>query len=114
MCTSRAASTVGGVHIGDSLKERTMNAHTARSRRSLAALAAGGILTLATALPATAVVEPGIGGGSSTQPRVPTTVVDDDALEYIQISLGVVGGIALAGAGAAAMRARRQRHPQLA
>jgi hypothetical protein len=41
-------------------------------------------------------------------------LVDDNALELIQIGLGVVGGVALAGGAAAAMRTRRHHHPLLA
>jgi hypothetical protein len=90
-----------------------MNTHSTRTRRPLAALAAGGVLTLATALPATAVVLPDpIGNGSSVvEPPGP---FDDNALEFVQIGLGALGGIGLAGAGVAVMRARRHHHPQLA
>jgi hypothetical protein len=40
--------------------------------------------------------------------------VNDNSVELIQVGLGALGGIALAGAGAAALRSRRQHHPQLA
>lgn len=92
-----------------------MNTHSTRTRRSLAALAAGGVLTLATALPATAVVLPDpIGNGSSSSVVEVPVAFDDNALEFVQIGLGALGGIALATAGAAAVRARRHHHPQLA
>jgi LPXTG-motif cell wall-anchored protein len=85
--------------------------NTTRTRRSLAALAAGGLLTLATALPATAVVLPDPIGTAPAAP-VPQVVVPDTGLELSQLALGALGGIALAGAGAVAIRARRHHHPQ--
>jgi hypothetical protein len=94
-----------------------MNTRTTFSGRSLAALAVGGLLTLATALPATAGQAPGVVLPDPVGTPVPQTrvlFVDDNALEFIQIGLGAVGGIALAGAGAATMRSRRHHHPQLA
>lgn len=92
-----------------------MNTRTTLGRRALAALAAGGILTLASALPATAVNVPDPIGTEKVV-VLPGTIerFDDDALEFVQIGLGALGGIALAGAGAAAMRARRHHHPQFA
>lgn len=92
-----------------------MNTRTNRTHRSLAALAAGGILTLATALPSAAVVLPDpIGADSSPTVREVPVFFDDNAVEFIQIGLGALGGIALAGAGAAVVRTRRHHHPQLA
>jgi hypothetical protein len=85
---------------------------TTRTRRSLAALAAGGLLTLATALPATAVVLPDPIGTAPAAAPAPQVVVSDNGLELNQLALGALGGIALAGAGAAAIRARRHHHPQ--
>ena len=86
---------------------------TTRARRSLAALAAGGLLTLATALPATAVVLPDPIGKPPAAAPAPQVVISDDGLELSQLALGALGGIALAGAGAAAILARRH-HPQVA
>lgn len=92
-----------------------MNTHSTRTRRSLAALAAGGVLALGTALPATAVLLPDpIGSGSSSRVVEVPVPFDDNALEFIQIGLGALGGVALAGAGAAVMRTRRHHHPKLA
>ncbi len=90
-----------------------MNTRTNCTRRSLAALAIGGIITLATALPSRAVVLPDpIGRDSSSHVREVPRYFDDNALEVVQIGLGALGGLALAGAGAAVMRTRRH-HPQL-
>lgn len=95
-----------------------MNSHPT-FRWSLATLGAGGILALATAVPATAAQAPGVVlpdpiGTVSVVEVVTPAPFDDDALELIQIGLGALGGIALAGAGAAVMRTRRHHHPQLA
>lgn len=92
-----------------------MNTRPSRTRRSLAALAAAGVLSLATAVPATAVNLPDpLGDGISRGGDFPPTPVNDNSVELIQVGLGALGGIALAGAGAAALRSRRQHHPQLA
>jgi hypothetical protein len=90
-----------------------MNTHSTLWRRSLATLAAGGLLTLATTLPATAVVLPDpIGNGSSGTPSEVVRFVDDNELEFIQIGLAALGGMALVGAGAAVVRTSRRHHPQ--
>jgi hypothetical protein len=43
-------------------------------------------------------------------PRGTTIVVDDDALELLQISAGILAGLALAGAGAAMVSRRNHGH----
>ena len=110
MCSACARKRVG-VSTSVTLNEgnTAMNSTTtSRTRRSLATLAAGGLLTLATALPATAVVlEDPIGTPPALQ-----VVVPDTGIELNQLALGALAGIALAGAGAAAIRARRNHHPQ--
>lgn len=114
MCTAWARKRVG-VSTSVTLNEgnTAMNTTTTtRTRRSLAALAAGGLLTLATALPATAVVLPDPIGTAPAAAPAPQVVVSDNGLELNQLALGALGGIALAGAGAAAIRARRHHHPQ--
>jgi hypothetical protein len=44
-------------------------------------------------------------------PKTPAVVtLDDDAVEYLQIGLGALGGVALMAAGAAAVSASHRRH----
>ena len=45
----------------------------------------------------------------SVLPRSPLTV-DDNAIEYVQVGLGALGGMALMGAAAAALSANHRRH----
>lgn len=83
-------------------------------------LAASGILTLATALPAMAgqgpaVVLPDPIGNGIKGPGPPPDgpfVPEGGTVELIQIGLGALGGIALVGAGAAMARSRGSHHPQ--
>lgn len=82
------------------------------TRRILSAAAATGVLSIATALPAEAEPDAGwdgnIGGTSAsdggTQTVIREVVVDDDALEYLQIGLGALAGMAVAGAAAVTVR----------
>lgn len=83
------------------------------TRRILAGLAGGGLLTLVTALPAAAIPDPGspaaVGGEPTTVVREVQIPADDDALELLQVGLGALGGVVVAAAGAAMLGARRQR-----
>jgi len=110
--------------------------HTTPARRTASALAASALLALVVAAPAVARQDPGTGeqhprtttvrGGSVDHeglrpPQAPgagaskdaarLTAVDDDAVEYLQIGAGILAGVALAGAGAAAMSRRHHRQP---
>ena len=88
-------------------------------KRTLAATAAGGLLTLATAVPAAAKpewTEPAAAlNGTTTTVSGPTLTeirevfVDDDAWEITQVGLGALAGATLVGAAAAALR-RREHH----
>jgi hypothetical protein len=88
-------------------------------KRTLAATAAGGVLTLATAMPAEAKddwTEPASApAGSSVSVPGPSTTeirevfVDDDAWEMVQLGLGVLAGATVVGAAAVAIR-RREHH----
>jgi hypothetical protein len=88
------------------------------TKRTLAATAAGGLLTLATAVPASAKpvwTEPegrtggGTVEGTSTITEIREVLVDDDAWELAQVGLGAVAGATLVGAVAVTLR-RRQHH----
>jgi hypothetical protein len=100
---------------------------TTHTRRALTGLAAGGLITLATTLPAVATPDPGapppavsipepgtpppgsvIDSGSTVREVTVETPVDDDAVELLQVGLGALGGMALVGAGAVAFTVRRQ------
>jgi hypothetical protein len=90
---------------------------TTTTRRIASTVAALGVLSLATALPAAAIPDPGtpVSTGAPTSQRS-TSIVrevvvheDDNAVEYLQIGLGAAGGLVLAGAAAAALGARRHR-----
>jgi len=87
-------------------------AHTLNTRRALTGLAFGGLLTLATAVPAAAIPDPGppapgAGNGSGSIVREVEVSVDDNAVEFLQLGLGALGGMALVGVGAAALSSRR-------
>jgi hypothetical protein len=89
---------------------------TTTTRRIASTVAATGVLSLATALPAAAIPDPGppvSPGGPTTQgsSSIVREVVheDDNAVEYLQIGLGAAGGLVLAGVAAAALGARRHR-----
>jgi hypothetical protein len=85
------------------------------TRRIASTAAAIGVLSLATAMPAAAIPDPGTPRptGAPASPSstgiVREVVVheDDDALEYVQIGLGAFGGVFVAGAAAVALGARR-------
>ncbi|QBR91464.1 hypothetical protein [Nocardioides euryhalodurans] len=92
----------------------TMNTTT---RTILSTTAAAGILSLAAVAPASAEPDWGVPGSSgtatSTSGQGPQTVirevfVDDDSLEYLQIGLAALAGMAVAGA--AAVGVRRHEH----
>lgn len=92
------------------------------TRRILSAAAATGVLSLATAMPATAKPDPGFPGSSGesttsdsgTKTVIREVLVDDDALEYLQIGLGALAGMAAAGAAAVTVRRRGHHAPHLA
>lgn len=85
-------------------------------RRLAAAVTVSGCTVLILAAPAQA--KPDWGertstDGSSTIVREVTVPVDDNSLELLQIGLGALAGIGVAGAGAAAINARQnRRRPQ--
>lgn len=106
------------------------------TRRILATTAAAGVLSIATALPATAIPEPGSPGSADNSQRhdqglylrrtahgaaEPTTsantttntreVVVDHDVEYLQIGLGALAGMAVAGAAAVGVRRLGHRAP---
>jgi len=88
--------------------------HTTAVRRTASALGACALLALLLAAPAAARLDPGTGGRDFDvvvpNPRTgqgPGVVLDDDAVEYVQVGAGIVAGMALAGAGAALVSRRR-------
>jgi hypothetical protein len=92
--------------------------HTTPARRTASALAASALIALLAAAPAAARQDPGTGGrdfgpGDRVSSPTPagTLVVDDDAVEYLQVGAGLLAGIALAGAGAALVSRRNHREP---
>lgn len=88
--------------------------NTASVRRTGSALGATALLALLLAAPAAARPDPGTGGRDfgpvTTQPEPlpPAIPMDDEAVEYLQVGVGILAGIALAGAGAALVSRRRQ------
>ena len=87
---------------------------TKTTTRAVRAFAAGGLLVLATAVPAAAGQAPAVllpdpvGSRALSGRHVPALIEPDDGFEYAELGLGVLAGLAIAGAGAAAMRTRRQ------
>jgi hypothetical protein len=87
-------------------------------RRGASALGVAGLLALALAAPASARQDKGTGSLhddvtiAPTNP-VPTRIVltDDDALEYLQVGVGALAGMALAGGAAVAVGRRHRTHP---
>ena len=70
-------------------------------------------LALVLAGPASAVVEPDPIGSAlpPESPGVSTVLVDDDAVELLQVGGGILAGLALAGAGLAVASRRRHAAP---
>ena len=98
--------------------------HSTSIRRSASIAGAAGLIALSMAGPASARAVPGNGdwsdqhcstscyeGGTplTTNPG-PASRVDGGAVEYVQLGAGLLAGIALAGAGAAALSRRSQTH----
>jgi hypothetical protein len=98
--------------------------HTTTLRRSAALLGATGLLALSMAGPASARQAPGNGdwadqhcstncymGGTTggTQRTLPNPI-DDNGVEVLQLGAGLLAGLALAGAGAAAFSRRTHTH----
>lgn len=92
------------------------------TRRIISTTAVAGVLSIATALPATAEPDWGQPGSDTTavssSTSAPQTVirevfVDDGAVEYLQIGLGALAGMAVAGAAAVGARrlVRQAPHP---
>lgn len=81
-------------------------------RTILSTTAAAGILSLATVAPASAEPDWGVLGSSGTtsttdqEPEVliRKVLVDDDSLEYLQIGLAALAGMAVTGAAAVGVR----------
>jgi hypothetical protein len=98
--------------------------HTITFRRSASLLGATGLIALSMAGPASARQVPGNGdwaeqhcstscyegGTSEVSRRTPTIAIDDNGVEVLQIGAGLLAGLALAGAGAAALS--RRSHTQ--
>ncbi|WP_345201116.1 hypothetical protein [Fodinibacter luteus] len=90
---------------------------TSRALRTSGVLAATALAGLLLAAPAQAIPDPGTGGRDfppgtfGPAPKGTTIVVDDDAVEYLQIGAGLIAGVALAGAGAAMVSRRHHRDP---
>ncbi|WP_353950721.1 hypothetical protein V6K52_13925 [Knoellia sp. S7-12] len=104
--------------------------HSTSTRRAAAAVAATALAGLITITPAHSEAGPGDdgvitpaevrvwenehsltpgGGGGAPAPKSPTLTIDDNAVEYLQVGLGALAGIALAG-GVAASAARHRNH----
>jgi hypothetical protein len=102
-------------------KTRTAGSRAAR-RTSLATIGAAALVGLAMAGPASARPDDGEKAPQRTnlvvsEPRTPqpkpvtrTIRIDDNALEALQIGLGALGGLALAGAAAGTVSVRRHHH----
>jgi hypothetical protein len=96
--------------------------HTTSIRRAASVLGAAGLIALSMAAPASARQDPGTGGahewtqwsdsttGDTGNQQAPTTrVVDDNAVEVLQLGAGILAGVALAGA-AVTMASRRSHN----
>jgi hypothetical protein len=68
-----------------------------------------GVAGLALAAPAGAMEAPEPGGGGTVAPAAPTATSTDDS-NWLEISLGALGGLAIAGAGIAAVAGVRHRN----
>ena len=94
-----------------------MTTNTKTTIRVARSVAAGGLLVLATAIPAAAgqapqvVLPDPVGNRALSTRQAPALVQPDDGFEYAELGLGVLAGLAMAGAGAAAMRTRRHHGP---
>jgi hypothetical protein len=101
---------------------RTMS-HTTSIRRSASILGATGLIALSMAGPAGARELPGngdwadqhcsvgcYGGPAGTGSSTRVTRIDDNAIEVMQLGAGLLAGVALAGAGAAALSRRSHGH----
>jgi hypothetical protein len=82
---------------------------TSSTRRIASTVAAVGVISFATAVPATAITDPGppVSQGSTTSVREVVVHDGDNGVEYGQIALGAAGGLVLAGATAALGAKRR-------
>lgn len=93
------------------------------SRRAAAALAGTALAAIITVTPAHARQDPGelltdagtsqLDRSDGSQPGPASLTVDDDAVEYLQVGLGALGGMVLVGAVAAAASRRHggSAHP---
>jgi hypothetical protein len=98
--------------------------HTTSIRRSAGLLGASGLIALSMAAPASAREVPGNGdwadqhcstncyeGGTTGVGRgTPSISIDDTGVEVLQLGAGLLAGLALAGAGAAAFSRRGPSH----
>jgi hypothetical protein len=98
--------------------------HTTSIRRSAGLLGASGLIALSMAAPASAREVPGNGdwadqhcstncyeGGTTGVGRgTPSISIDDNGVEVLQLGAGLLAGLALAGAGAAAFSRRGHSH----
>lgn len=88
------------------------------TRTILSTTAAAGVLSLAAVAPASAEPDWGTPGsrgttiedtGQGSQTVIREVLVDDNSLEYLQIGLAALAGVAVAGAAAAGVR-RHEHH----
>jgi hypothetical protein len=98
--------------------------HTTTIRRSATILGATGLVALSMAGPASARQVPGngdwadqhcstscyVGGTTGVSQRTPSIGIDDNGVEVLQLGAGLLAGLALAGAGAAAFSRRNHGH----
>ena len=89
---------------------------TTTIRRIASTAGTAGLISLGTFVPASAVPDPGFPGSTgdpghsqTEQSGVRQVFIDDNALEYVQIGLGALAGVTLAGAAAFGLR-RMERH----
>lgn len=91
------------------------------TRRIVSTAVAAGVISLATVMPAAAEPEPGFPGSSGDPGQAPASTteirevfIDDGALEYLQIGLGALVGMGLAGVAAVGARRVTRHTPHLA
>lgn len=98
--------------------------HTTSIRRSASVLGATGLIALSLAGPASAREIPGngdwadqhcstncyVGGTTGGTQRTLSNPIDDNGVEVLQLGAGLLAGLALAGAGAAAFSRRTHAH----
>ena len=90
-----------------------MTTSTKTATRVARSVAAGGLLVLGTAIPAAAGQAPQVllpepvGNRALSIRQAPALIQPDDGFDYAELGLGVLAGLAMAGAGTAVVRTRR-------